>query len=102
MWKFKQLQDGLPATGYTSKDVFNEYEIMLNEGIQNSVDAQADENRPVHIKISLYQADKQQLENFLFSTDTEKQHFKQSSLPHSKNNEKKLPYSNLKILIPQA
>ena len=90
MWKFKELQDGLPASGYTSKDVFNEYEIMLNEGIQNSVDAQADDNKPVHIKISLYQTHKKELENFLFSTDSEKQHFKESNLPHLKSRESKI------------
>ena len=76
MWKFTPTQPTISTSGYNARDVFNAYDIMLNEGVQNSVDAGIKNNKPVHINISLSQVSKKQLETFLFENDTEKEHFK--------------------------
>ncbi len=90
MWKFTPTQPTVSTSGYNAIDVFNEYHIMLSEGVQNSVDAGLINKKPVHIKISLTQVDKKTLENFLFTTPEEKEHFKVSDkIPHTK--ESKVP-----------
>lgn len=86
MWKFTETHKTVPPSGYNAIDVFNSYPIMLNEGIQNSMDAVADKTKPVHIDISLEQIDKKSLHNFLFSSQEEKEHFKISKkYPDSKD-----------------
>lgn len=78
MWLFNNTTPNNPITGYSAQDSFNTYASMLNEGIQNSMDAVLNNNEPVHIKISLSQIDKNTLHEFLFNDNNAKQHFKQT------------------------
>lgn len=94
MWKFIEIDEEKQGslTGDIGDKDFDSYDLMLREGIQNSVDAKSKmgqkDGQPVKIEIDLSEIETEKLHQFLFKRPNDKEHFQKTKKVRLSNENK--------------